>query len=652
MMPSSRPSESIELPKEDFKRLYESSPGNFLVLNPGFVIVAVTDAYLSATMTRREAILGRHIFDVFPDNPSDPEATGVRNLKASLEAVLKFKSPNRMDIQKYDIRVKDSSEFEERFWSPLNTPILNDLGEIAFIIHQVEDVTEMVRLGRSETDLDRFFSMSMDLLCIAGADGMFKRVNPAFTETLGWSKEELLTRPFLDFVHPEDHERTIAEVERKITTGVGALHFENRIQHKNGEWKIISWNSMPQPDGLMFVTGRDVTQDKADREELQLARQEAERANLAKSEFLSRMSHELRTPLNGVIGYSQLLTMFAEDAKTMESAQSILNSGRHLLSLINEILDLARIEAGKLTLSLEPVPIQYAINQAMKLILPLLDKAKITLEVKFELNEDAHVMADSQRLTQILVNLISNATKFNRENGKISIRCFHHSETHIRIEISDTGHGIDAHKIDNLFKPFERLGDESTEGTGLGLALSNSLATLMGGQVTLKESSPEGSTFAIVLARAVTPAESLDDAKAAVTDLIKSTTGCLRVIYIEDNLSNLKLITRVFDELGDINLMTAMDASSGIVMVEEYLPDLVLLDLHLPDRHGYEVLRRLKANPRARTIPVIIISADATRKQMERLMAAGARAYLTKPIELRALFEQIELIRSELYGKA
>ncbi len=301
---------STVLAQPDFRALFESAPGSYLVLTPALVIVAVSQAYLRATMTTREEILGRHLFHVFPDNPQDATATGVSNLKASLAQVLQHRAPDVMAVQKYDIRRPDSEGggFEERYWSPVNTPVLGAKGEVTYIIHRVEDVTEFVRLKQAgneqhriteelrtragemeaeivrrarhiqdvnhqlrtelearrqaEQDVERFFALSLDMLCIAKSDGYFKRVSPAFTQTLGWSADEMLTRPFLDFVHPDDRVATLREIERQVTNSERVLEFDNRYQHKDGSWRVLSWKSVPQPDGLMYAIARDITEHK------------------------------------------------------------------------------------------------------------------------------------------------------------------------------------------------------------------------------------------------------------------------------------------------------------------------------------------------------------------------------------------------------
>jgi PAS domain S-box-containing protein len=311
--------QGISLPPPDYRVLFESAPGLYLVLTPDLEIAAVSDAYLKATMTKREAILGRGLFEIFPDNPDDPNATGTRNLRASLERVLKKRVPDTMAVQKYDIRRPESEGggFEERYWSPVNSPVLVN-GEVAYIIHRVEDVTEFVRLKqtgseqhrvteelrtrasqmeaeilrrsqqlqeannqlrtelesrkRVEQERDRFFSLSLDMFCFAGFDGYFKYLNPAWEKTLGYSLKELLSTPYLDFIHPEDREATIAEAQKQ-TMGNTVIAFENRYRCKDGSYKWFLWNAAPALDSqIIYAIARDITERKQVEEETQRSR--------------------------------------------------------------------------------------------------------------------------------------------------------------------------------------------------------------------------------------------------------------------------------------------------------------------------------------------------------------------------------------------
>jgi len=397
---------------------------------------------------------------------------------------------------------------------------------------------------------------------------------------------------------------------------------------------------------LAVTTSRNQSRSRRELQARMQAVEDAERANLAKSEFLSRMSHELRTPLNAVIGFAQLLPMQTEDPDILESAGSILKAGRHLLDLVNEVLDLARIEAGKITFSLEPVALRGVITQAVELVLPTAQSLGIAISVATPLDDELHVLADRQRLVQVLINVITNAAKYNRRDGRIEIRCVPLEGERHRIEVQDTGSGIDEQALQRLFVPFERLGNQQAEGTGLGLALSRRLMELMDGELSLLATTNAGSTFAVDLHEAVAPAISTLAIESKPLSTAGKTDTLLRIVYIEDNLSNLQLLERVFEKVGGIEFIPAMLASTGFQLVVDHLPDLVLLDLHLPDAHGIDVLAKLKANKKTADIPVIVLSADATESEIRRLLDAGAMSYLTKPIDLPILFAELEKLKS------
>lgn len=383
------------------------------------------------------------------------------------------------------------------------------------------------------------------------------------------------------------------------------------------------------------------------REEAERARAEAERANHAKSEFLSRMSHELCTPLNAILGFAQVLEMDEINPKQQESLQYILNGGRHLLGLINEVLDLARVEAGRLTVSSEPVPVSEVVRQACDLLKSLAAEADVQLQGCSSVATDWHVMADRQRLLQVVLNLVSNGIKYNRAGGTVSIAGAVVAGERIRIAVTDTGPGIASHDIAKLFTPFERLNatHSTVEGTGLGLALSQRLMEAMGGSLGVESMLGQGSTFWIELPVTASPLHQLeqgDFADGGLGEDGRSELEARIVLYIEDNLSNLRLIERLLARYPAITLLSAMQGRVGLDLAREHHPDLILLDLHLPDIEGGEVLRQLQANPETHGLPVVMLSADATPRQMERLLAAGARTYLTKPLDVKNFLSVLE----------
>jgi signal transduction histidine kinase/ActR/RegA family two-component response regulator len=374
---------------------------------------------------------------------------------------------------------------------------------------------------------------------------------------------------------------------------------------------------------------------------LQEAQRAAERANRAKSDFLSRMSHELRTPLNAVLGFAQLLEMDGLTPEQADSVTQIRRGGSYLLDLINEILDISRIESGKLSISPEPVRVAAVVDAAIDLVGPLAAERGVNLIRPAESDADRFVFADQQRLKQILLNLLSNGIKYNRSGGSVSISCFEPTPGLLRIQVTDTGPGIPEDKRDLLFVPFERLGAEDTqvEGTGVGLALSRGLARAMGGRLEVDTTFGRGSTFWVELPLVQDPisrSEQVDDSVAARVD------DRLQVLHIEDNPANIALVERVLAQRPDLVLAHATSARHGLEFAQRERPALVLLDLNLPDGHGAEVLKELRADPRTAAIPVIVISADAMPRQMQRLLSAGAAAYLTKPIDIRDLLCQVD----------
>jgi signal transduction histidine kinase/CheY-like chemotaxis protein len=372
------------------------------------------------------------------------------------------------------------------------------------------------------------------------------------------------------------------------------------------------------------------------------AREVAESANLAKSEFLSRMSHELRTPLNAILGFGQLLEMDALEAEQGENVDQILKAGRHLLSLIEEVLDISRIEAGTMRFSLEPVDIYSALGDVAALIAPVAESASIKLLANLQAGSEVFALADRQRLRQVILNLLSNAVKYNVPGGTVTLSVDREGER-VRINVADTGPGIAPGKLKRLFVAFDRLDAEqgTVQGTGLGLALSKSLVEGMGGTIVADSSPGEGSVFTVELIAAPNPItpDSLSSAREAGRHA--KAVGAQTILYIEDNPSNARLVEQAFNSQPAVQLLQAMLGGTGVELARAHRPDLILLDLNLPDMHGSVVLERLQADPDTAEIPVIVLSADATQGQIRALLEAGARAYLTKPLDIPEFLTEI-----------
>jgi CheY-like chemotaxis protein len=361
------------------------------------------------------------------------------------------------------------------------------------------------------------------------------------------------------------------------------------------------------------------------------------------------MSHELRTPLNAVLGFAQLLEIEDLSAADHDSVRQIIKGGRHLLDLINEVLDITRIESGTFQLSPEPVLAGEVLADTIELTRPLAVQAGIQLITGTAGGCDAHVLADRQRLKQILLNLVSNAIKYNRPGGTVALSCEAVSPTRLRIKVRDTGPGIRPEHMELLFTPFERLGAEHTniEGSGIGLALSRRLAEALGGTLEVETELGKGTTFWVELPVVEGPVERyerLNGRDVVAAEAPAPSRPTRKILYIEDNMSNLRLVQRVLERDGNIELVSAMQGQLGLELAREHQPELILLDLHLPDITGDEVLRQLRDDPQTSSIPVVVLSADATSGQIKRLLSEGARAYLTKPLdvgELRGLVDSL-----------
>jgi len=478
--------------------------------------------------------------------------------------------------------------------------------------------------------------------------GIVETFNPAATKIFGYGAAEvvgrnikmLMPRPYRD-----EHNGYLANYLRTGDAKIIGLGRELTGQRKDGStFPMELAVSEATVAGKKIFTGivRDITGRKRIERDMQAARTDAERANNAKSEFLSRMSHELRTPLNAVLGFAQLLQYNPKEPLTKAQADSvrlILSGGKHLLNLINDILDLAKIETGKLSVSIEDVNPVQAIEDCLPLIESLAQQRNIT--IARDIADVGHVRADYTRLRQCVLNLLSNAVKYNRDGGGVTITVAAISDRSIRIAVSDTGVGIPRERQDELFRPFSRLGAEARqiEGSGIGLALTRELTALMNGRIGCDSEPDVGSVFWIELPRA----ESKTTAAPAMepTPIAQPKTSASRILYIEDNPANLELVRKIVQQVPDFELTTAHTGELGIESAKSSVPDVILLDINLPGMNGYDVLRRLRAMQETAHIPVIALTAAATHADMERGMKAGFFRYLTKPLNIAELLEAL-----------
>ena len=516
------------------------------------------------------------------------------------------------------------------------------------------DVTDRRRaqqaLEASHTLFSAVINGTSDAVFLKSVDSRYLLINPAGAALLGKRAGEIIGRSDDDFFSPEAARRTRAHDLEVMRTGNSRTFQDDDVAAGVERTFLVTKSPYRDAGGkLLGVIGiaRDTTEQRWAARALHEAKEEAERANAAKSEFLSRMSHELRTPLNAILGFSQLLEMHDLAHREKESVGHILKAGRHLLNLIDEVLAISRIETGRLHLSVEPVSLAEMTRECLSLLRQMAREHGVRCEDLGPMEDDpvgAYVMADRQRLRQVLLNLLTNAIKYNRLAGRVTLACDRlppagaapGQRPRLRLSVTDTGVGLSEAEIARLFTPFDRLKAEHTrtEGTGLGLALSKGLVEAMGGTVGVRSTLGEGSTFWVELPLADNP---LVAAQAAQAALAPEHACRGTVLYIEDNLSNTRLIQMVLEAHPGVELLGAEQGSIGLELARGRRPDLILLDLHLPDFPGWEVLAALQADPRTRAIPTIIVSADATPNQVDRLLKAGARDYLTKPLNVREL---------------
>ena len=525
---------------------------------------------------------------------------------------------------------RDGSRFTARV---VITPRRNRHGEwIGFLLIS-KDISEEIRLDSTP-----------DAMVIVDQDGRIAVVNRQTEQLFGYQREELLGRPIETLVPEGFH-----AAHRRDRSGYLA---EPGMRRKdNTEFPVeISLRPMETQQGtLISASVRDITARKQAEEALAQARLAAEQANQAKSEYVSRMSHELRTPLNAILGFAQLLELDGLRDDQRESVGYILSGARHLLGQINEVLDIAAIESGRLSLSLEPVDVADLLTEAVRLIRPLADQQGIVL-VDQPHTGDHHVLGDRQRLKQILLNLLSNAVKYNRHGGSVQLGCEAVAGERLRIKVTDTGFGIPAESIERLFVPFDRLGSERTsiEGTGLGLPLTKCLAEAMGGTLGVATVVGQGSTFWVELPLTQTTSDHPTAAEVLPAQAQPERQHpAMTVLYIEDNLSNLQLVERLLSRRAGVTLISAMRPQLGLDLAGEHHPDLILLDLDLPDMPGQEVLRRLLADSNTAHVPIVILSADARPALIARLLQEGAKAFLTKPLDIKELLALLDTITAE-----
>jgi PAS domain S-box-containing protein len=552
--------------------LFESLPGLFLIFTPDLNTVSVSDAFLEATATRRQDVLGRSIFEIFPDQPG---TDAISNWRSSLERVRRTNAPDTMAVQKYDIRRPDGV-LEDRYWSPMNSPVIGPDRRIEYFIHRVVDVTEFVR-QKSQA---------------------------------GGSTSKALTR--------------MEQMEAEIFHNSAELEAANRQLHDANA-------------------------------QLEQAKAEAEAASRAKSTFLSTMSHEIRTPMNAILGYAQLMLRdpsLGADAKA--NLRIIGRSGDHLLALINDVLDMSRIEAGRTELNL----VTFNFSVMLKDIAAMFRLRAETKGLQFEMLVDGesvlYMLADEGKIRQALINLLGNAIKFTRRGGVIlRITLYRRNEDGLWLSarVKDTGAGISDQDQKKLFEPFTQTtqGRESQKGTGLGLAITRQFARLMGGDVTLSSSPGNGSTFHLeVPVKRGNAGVAVARSGPRRVARLRAGTNVPRILVVDDQIENRDWLVKLLATIG-YSVRDADDGDTAIQSWEEWNPQLILMDVHMPVMDGLEATRRIKADPRGRETAILVLTASALDSDRRAVAESGADDFLSKPCREDELLEKMRALLNVTY---
>jgi PAS domain S-box-containing protein len=542
------------------------------------------------------------------------------------------------------------------------TAVPYELDGVRGALVMLQDIT-----GRkeAETQRDRLFDLSLDLTCLADPAGRFKRVNPAFTKVLGWSADELLSRPFIEFVHPEDRARTIHEIESR-PPGAPIEQFENRYVCKDGSTRWLSWKAI-QLEGLIYATARDVTESRRATQQLEQARADAEAASRAKSAFLATMSHEIRTPMNGVIGMIEVLSQTPLSSDQGDMVTTVRESANALLTLIDDILDFSKIEAGRLHIERVPLSIAHLVDGLCQSLTHVAERAGVKLAKCVSPDLPKVVLSDDTRLRQVLYNLVGNAIKFSGGRPEkpgavcVTVEAAPHPSgpnwAQISFKVSDNGIGMSAETLPKLFKPFTQAEASTTRrfgGTGLGLAICRRLCELMGGEVSAQSVLGEGSTFSVSLPLEI--GQPADDVHRALSHGGGAGRGTARIaqagpapsiaqarelgrliLVAEDDAINQKVILRQLGLLGHAAEI-AGDGREALALWRANRYALLLTDLHMPEMDGYELVETIRREEGdGKRLPIIALTANAVQGEAARAKAVGMDGYLTKPLQLARL---------------
>jgi PAS domain S-box-containing protein len=519
-------------------------------------------------------------------------------------------------------------------------PIKGDKKGFVGVVRDISDRVELEKeREKAAAELKNVIETTAEGFIKFNNEGVIEQVNNAFCEMLGKTSNGLIGKKFHQLIHKDDLNHFFNEKKLCDVNGQHSCQIKLNTSSMVGKFLIKATRVYSDKNigEYYFAFISDITENYHYQKQLLAARNEAEKANLAKSEFLSSMSHELRTPLNAIIGFAQLLSSSKREVlsdRQNTQVSHIFKGGQHLLTLINDILDLSKIESGKISLSIEPVDPIPVIKECLSFVKGLAEDKQVKLYDVECKNAEYLIDTDRTRLKQVLLNLINNAIKYNVKNGSVSLGVYQHMQ-YLKILVTDTGIGIPNNLQEGLFKPFSRLGNENSEieGTGIGLALTKKLVEEIGGKVGFESIESKGSTFWVEFPISQ---EEKEIERASKEDLEYVIPSSLKnghhILYIEDNPANQELMRQLLEEHGDIELSIADNAEQGLQIAFNKSPELVLMDINLPGMNGIDATKLLKTTPETSHIPVIVVSANAMDSMKKKAKSAGCDDYLTKPI--------------------
>lgn len=673
-----------------------------MLLDLDFCIIDISDAYANATLIKRENVVGQNLFEVFPDNPEDQSADGVKQLRSSLKQVLNYKRTSTMALQKYDITKPDGSGFEVRYWSPRNSPVFNSNGDLVCIVHTAEDVTDFVYLKQqrveqseqtdemteriskmesevitrakeviekneallnSEQNLSITLSSIGDAVLATDEHGIINRLNPVAESLIGWTAKEAIGKnvnEVLQLVYASSGLPKSIPIFEVISNGtVKGSSQDGILIHRYGRKINISDTCSPIRNKNGEIIGsilvfRDISEEFAAKTYLEKAKENAEMANKAKDSFLATMSHEIRTPLSGLIGMLELLyqTSLNDDQKSL--VNNALVSGNSLLRILSDILDLSKIEEGKLELSLQPTSISRLLSEVATTYLQIASSKGLTLSYAVdEKITSAHIL-DSLRLSQIINNFVSNGIKFTSKGSiHISANLIKNIDTlqQIQFSVTDTGIGLSKTDQSKLFQSYTQATADTARlygGTGLGLAICMRLSELMDGNITIDSLPGSGSTFSITLSLPTTEMDtknenSKENAPKTIEPIFFTEFDPPRILAVDDNSVNLEIILRQLKVFG-LEVDGADDGEKALQLWLNNKYDLIITDCHMPIKDGYTLtkeIRNIEKSKFEKRIPIIGYTANALVEEREYCLSIGMDELLIKPARLSNLRETL-----------